>query len=125
MITPENWKEYGGEIGEDREIIYLNPFAVGTYVIFRGDFGALRPTINTGGGPLNDGAEGETPDNSQAMRYYGAQFMVFNDLEPRPNTLLTVGGLTIGSKQTAIFTMLGRNRENPTLWWKGEIVGRW
>ena len=125
VITPENWKEYGGEIGEDGETIYLNPFAVGTYVIFRGDFGALRPTINTGGAPLNDGAEGETPDNSQAMRYYGAQFMVFNDLEPRPNTLLTVGGLTIGSKQTAIFTMLGRNRENPTLWWKGEIVGRW
>ena len=125
VITPENWKEYGGEIGEDGEIIYLNPFAVGTYVIFRGDFGALRPTINTGGGPLNDGAEGETPDNSQAMRYYGAQFMVFNDLEPRPNTLLTVGGLTIGSKQTAIFTMLGRNRENPTLWWKGELVGSW
>ena len=125
VITPENWKEYGGGIGEDREIIYLNPFAVGTYVIFRGDFGALRPTIDTGGAPLNDGAEGETPDNSQAMRYYGAQFMVFNDLEPRPNTLLTVGGLTIGSKQTAIFTMLGRNRENPTLWWKGEIVERW
>ena len=125
VITPENWKEYGGEIGEDGEIIYLNPFAVGTYVIFRGDFGALRPTINTGGAPLNDGAEGETPDNSQAMRYYGAQFMVFNDLEPRPNTLLTVGGLTIGSKQTAIFTMLGRNRENPTLWWKGELVGSW
>ena len=125
VITPENWKEYGGEIGEDGEIIYLNPFAVGTYVIFRGDFGALRPTINTGGAPLNDGTEGETPDNSQAMRYYGAQFMVFNDLEPRPNTLLTVGGLTIGSKQTAIFTMLGRNRENPTLWWKGELVGSW
>lgn len=125
VITPENWKEYGGEIGEDGEIIYLNPFAVGTYVIFRGDFGALRPTINTGGAPLNDGAEGETPDNSQAMRYYGAQFMVFNDLEPRPNTLLTVGGLTIGSKQTAIFTMLGRSRENPTLWWKGELVGSW
>ena len=125
VITPENWKEYGGGIGEDGEIIYLNPFAVGTYVIFRGDFGALRPTINTGGAPLNDGAEGETPDNSQAMRYYGAQFMVFNDLEPRPNTLLTVGGLTIGSKQTAIFTMLGRNRENPTLWWKGELVGSW
>lgn len=125
VITPENWEEYGGGIGEDGETIYLNPFAVGTYVIFRGDFGALRPTINTGGAPLNDGAEGETPDNSQAMRYYGAQFMVFNDLEPRPNTLLTVGGLTIGSKQTAIFTMLGRNRENPTLWWKGEIVGRW
>ena len=125
VITPENWKEYGGKIGEDGEIIYLNPFAVGTYVIFRGDFGALRPTINTGGGPLNDGKKGETLDNSQAMRYYGAQFMVFNDLEPFPNTLLTVGGLTIGSKQTAVFTMLGRNRENPTLWWKGEIVGSW
>jgi hypothetical protein len=125
VITPENWKEYGGKIGEDGEIIYLNPFAVGTYVIFRGDFGALRPTINTGGGPLNDGKEGTTPDNSQAMRYYGAQFMVFNDLEPFPNTLLTVGGLTIGSKQTAIFTMLGHSRENPTLWWKGEIVGSW
>ncbi len=125
VITPENWKEYGGEIGEDGEIIYLNPFAVGTYVIFRGDFGALRPTINTGGAPLNDGAEGETPDNSQAMRYYGAQFMVFNDLEPHPYTLLTVGGLSIGSKQTAVFTMLGHSRENPTLWWKGEIVGSW
>ena len=125
VITPENWKEYGGEIGEDGEIIYLNPFAVGTYVIFRGDFGALRPTINTGGAPLNDGAEGETPDNSQAMRYYGAQFMVFNDLEPRPNTLLTVGGLTIGSKQTAIFTMLGHKKDDPTLWWKGELVGSW
>ena len=125
VITPENWKEYGGKIGEDGEIIYLNPFAVGTYVIFRGDFGALRPTINTGGGPLNDGKEGTTPDNSQAMRYYGAQFMVFNDLEPFPDTLLTVGGLTIGSKQTAIFTMLGHSRENPTLWWKGELVGSW
>ena len=125
VITPENWEEYGGKIGEDGEIIYLNPFAVGTYVIFRGDFGALRPTINTGGGPLNDGKKGATLDNSQAMRYYGAQFMVFNDLEPRPNTLLTVGGLTIGSKQTAIFTMLGHNRENPTLWWKGELVGSW
>ena len=123
VITPENWKEYGGEIEDG--VIYLNPFHVGTYVIFRGDFGTLRPTINTGGGPLNDGAEGETPDNSQAMRYYGAQFMVFNDLEPRPNTLLTVGGLTIGSKQTAIFTMLGRKRDNPTLWWKGELVGSW
>ena len=123
VITPENWKEYGGEIEDG--VIYLNPFHVGTYVIFRGDFGTLRPTINTGGGPLNDGAEGETPDNSQAMRYYGAQFMVFNDLELRPNTLLTVGGLTIGSKQTAIFTMLGRKRDNPTLWWKGELVGSW
>lgn len=125
VITPENWEEYGGEIGEDGEIIYLNPFAVGTYVIFRGDFGALRPTINTGGGPLNDGAEGATLDNSQTMRYYGAQFMVFNDLEPFPNTLLTVGGLTIGSKQTAIFTMLGHKKDDPTLWWKGEIVGSW
>ena len=125
VITPENWKEYGGEIGEDGEIIYLNPFAVGTYVIFRGDFGALRPTINTGGGPLNDGKKGATLDNSQAMRYYGAQFMVFNDLEPFPNTLLTVGGLTIGSKQTAIFTMLGHKKDDPTLWWKGEIVGSW
>ena len=125
VITPENWKEYGGEIGEDGEIIYLNPFHVGTYVIFRGDFGALRPTINTGGSPLNDGKKSETPDNSQAMRYYGAQFMVFNDLEPRPNTLLTVGGLTIGSKQTAIFTMLGHRRDDPTLWWKGELVGSW
>lgn len=125
VITPENWEEYGGKIGEDGEIIYLNPFAVGTYVIFRGDFGALRPTINTGGGPLNDGKKGATPDNSQAMRYYGAQFMVFNDLEPFPNTLLTVGGLTIGSKQTAIFTMLGHKKDDPTLWWKGELVGSW
>ncbi|MBF1060222.1 MAG: hypothetical protein HXL31_04995 [Prevotellaceae bacterium] len=125
VITPENWEKYGGEIGEDGEIIYLNPFAVGTYVIFRGDFGALRPTINTGGGPLNDGKKGATPDNSQAMRYYGAQFMVFNDLEPFPNTLLTVGGLTIGSKQTAIFTMLGHKKDDPTLWWKGELVGSW
>ena len=125
VITPENWEEYGGKIGEDGEIIYLNPFAVGTYVIFRGDFGALRPTINTGGGPLNDGKKGATPDNSQAMRYYGAQFMVFNDLEPFPNTLLTVGGLTIGSKQTAIFTMLGHKKDDSTLWWKGELVGSW
>ena len=125
VITPENWKEYGGKIGEDGEIIYLNPFAVGTYVIFRGDFGALRPTINTGGGPLNDGKKGATLDNSQAMRYYGAQFMVFNDLEPFPNTLLTVGGLTIGSKQTAIFTMLGHKKDDLTLWWKGDIVGSW
>ena len=125
VITPENWKEYGGKIGEDGEIIYLNPFAVGTYVIFRGDFGALRPTINTGGSPLNDGKKSETQDNSQAMRYYGAQFMVFNDLEPRPTTLLTVGGLTIGSKQAAVFTMLGHKKDDPTLWWKGEIVGSW
>ena len=121
VITPENWKEYGGKIGEDGEIIYLNPFAVGTYVIFRGDFGALRPTINTGGGPLNDGAEGETPDNSQAMRYYGAQFMVFNDTP----TSLFIGGVKIDKKGTAVFTMLGRKRDNPTLWWKGELVGSW
>ena len=123
VITPDNWKAYGGKL--ENGVIYLNPFLVGTYVIFRGDFGALRPTINTGGGPLNDGAEGATLDNSQAMRYYGAQFMVFNDLEPFPNTLLTVGGLTIGSKQTAIFTMLGHRRYDPTLWWKGELVGSW
>ncbi len=121
VITPENWKEYGGKIGEDGEIIYLNPFAVGTYVIFRGNFGALRPTINTGGGPLNDGKESETPDNSQAMRYYGAQFMVFNDTP----TSLFIGGMEIDKKGTAVFTMLGRNRENPTLWWKGELVGSW
>ena len=122
VITPENWKEYGGELEDG--VIYLNPFRVGTYVIFRGDFGALRPTINTGGAPLYDGT-GKAPDNSEIMRYYGAQFMVFNDLEPHPYTLLTVGGLSIGSKQTAVFTMLGRNRENPTLWWKGELVGSW
>ena len=121
VITPENWKEYGGKIEEDGDVFYLNPFAVGTYVIFRGDFGALRPTINTGGGPLNDGKESETPGNSQAMRYYGAQFMVFNDTP----TSLFIGGVTIGKKGTAVFTMLGRNRENPTLWWKGELVGSW
>lgn len=124
VITPENWKEYGGEIGEDGEIIYLNPFAVGTYVIFRGDFGVLRPTINTGISPLYDGP-GKEPDNSEVMRYYGAQFMVFNDLEPHPYARLTVGGLIIGNKQTAVFTMLGHSRENPTLWWKGELVGSW
>jgi len=59
------------------------------------------------------------------MRYYGAQFMVFNDLEPRPTTFLTVGGLTIGSKQTAIFTMKGRNHADPSLWWHGELLQRW
>ena len=123
VITPDNWKAYGGKLANG--VIYLNPFHVGTYVIFRGNFGTLRPTINTGGAPLNDGEESATPDNSQAMRYYGAQFMVFNDLEPFPNTLLTVGGLTIGSKQTAIFTMLGHKKDDPTLWWKGEIVGSW
>ena len=121
VITPENWKEYGGKIEEDGDVFYLNPFAVGTYVIFRGNFGALRPTINTGGGPLNDGKESETPDNSQAMRYYGAQFMVFNDTP----TSLFIGGVEILEKRTAVFTMLGRKRDNPTLWWKGELVGSW
>ena len=121
VITPENWKEYGGKIEEDGDVFYLNPFAVGTYVIFRGDFGALRPTINTGGGPLNNGKESETPDNSQAMRYYGAQFMVFNDTP----TSLFIGGVEILEKRTAVFTMLGRKRNNPTLWWKGELVGSW
>lgn len=123
VITPDNWKAYGGKLANG--VIYLNPFHVGTYVIFRGNFGTLRPTINTGGAPLNDGAESVTPDDSQAMRYYGAQFMVFNDLEPRPTTFLTVGGLTIGSKQTAIFTMKGRNHADPSLWWHGELLQRW
>ena len=123
VITPDNWEQYGGVV--ERGVIYLNPFRVGTYVIFRGNFGTLRPTINTGGGPLNDGAESVTPDDSEAMRYYGAQFMVFNDLEPRPTTFLTVGGLTIGSKQTAIFTMKGRNHADPSLWWHGELLQRW
>ena len=121
VITPDNWKEYGGKIEKDGEIFYLNPFAVGTYVIFRGNFGALRPTINTGGGPLNDGEESETPDNSQAMRYYGAQFMVFNDTP----TSLFIGDLNIPIRETAVFTMLGCNSKNVTLWWKGEIVKRW
>ena len=123
VITPDNWEQYGGVV--ERGVIYLNPFRVGTYVIFRGNFGTLKPTINTGGAPLNDGAESVTPDDSQAMRYYGAQFMVFNDLEPRPTTFLTVGGLTIGSKQTAIFTMKGRNHADPSLWWHGELLQRW
>lgn len=123
VITPDNWEQYGGVV--ERGVIYLNPFRVGTYVIFRGNFGTLRPTINTGGAPLNDGEESVTPDDSQAMRYYGAQFMVFNDLEPRPTTLLTVGGLTIGSKQTAIFTMKGHNHADPNLWWHGELLQRW
>ncbi len=123
VITPDNWEQYGGVV--ERGVIYLNPFRVGTYVIFRGDFGTLRPTINTGGAPLNDGKKSVTPDDSQAMRYYGAQFMVFNDLEPRPTTLLTVGGLTIGSKQTAIFTMKGHNHADPNLWWHGELLQRW
>ena len=121
VITPENWKEYGGKIEEDGEIIYLNPFAVGTYVIFRGDFGALRPTIDTSNLPLAEGREELAEDNSHLMRYYGAQFMVFNDTP----TSLFIGGVRIDTKDTAVFTMLGRKRENPTLWWKGEIVKPW
>lgn len=121
VITPENWKEYGGKIGEDGEIIYLNPFAVGTYVIFRGDFGALRPTIDTSNDPLGEGRAELTEDNSHLMRYYGAQFMVFN-YTPTP---LYIGDLKIDKTRTAVFTMLGRNRENPLLWWKGEIVKPW
>ena len=121
VITPENWEEYGGEIGKDGEIFYLNPFAVGTYVIFRGDFGALRPTIDTSNLPLAEGHAELTEDNSHLMRYYGAQFMVFNDTP----TSLFIGGVKIDKKGTAVFTMLGHNRENPTLWWKGELVGSW
>jgi len=121
VITPENWKEYGGEMGRSGDVFYLNPFAVGTYVIFRGDFGALRPTIDTSNAPLGEGRAERTEDNSHLMRYYGAQFMVFNDTP----TSLFIGGMTIGTKGTAVFTMLGRNRENPTLWWKGELVGSW
>ena len=121
VITPENWKEYGGEMGRSGDVFYLNPFAVGTYVIFRGDFGALRPTIDTSNDPLGEGRAELTEDNSHLMRYYGAQFMVFNDTP----TSLFIGGVKIDKKGTAVFTMLGRNRENPTLWWKGEIVGRW
>ena len=121
VITPENWKEYGGELGRNGDVFYLNPFAVGTYVIFRGNFGALRPTIDTSNSPLGEGRAELTEDNSHLMRYYGAQFMVFNDTP----TSLFIGGVEILGKGTAVFTMLGRNRENPTLWWKGEIVGRW
>lgn len=121
VITPENWKEYGGEKGRNGDVFYLNPFAVGTYVIFRGDFGALRPTIDTSNDPLAEGRAELTEDNSHLMRYYGAQFMVFNDTP----TSLFIGGVKIDKKGTAVFTMLGHNRENPTLWWKGEIVGRW
>ena len=123
VITPDNWEKYGGVVKGG--VIYLNPFRVGTYVVFRGNFGELTPTIDTGINPLRDGAPLTSRDNSFAMRYYGAQFMVFNDLEPRPKTSLTVGGLTIRSKQTAIFTMLGHSRENVTLWWKGELVESW
>ena len=121
VITPENWKEYGGKIGRSGDVFYLNPFAVGTYVIFRGDFGALRPTIDTSNDPLGEGRAERTEDNSHLMRYYGAQFMVFNDTP----TSLFIGGVKIDKKGTAVFTMLGRNRENPTLWWKGELVGSW
>ena len=121
VITPENWKEYGGEIGRNGDVFYLNPFAVGTYVIFRGDFGALRPTIDTSNDPLGEGRAERTEDNSHLMRYYGAQFMVFNDTP----TSLSIGGVRIDTKGTAVFTMLGHNRENPTLWWKGELVGSW
>ena len=121
VITPENWKKYGGELGRDGDVFYLNPFSVGTYVIFRGDFGALRPTINTGAGPLNDGPESLTRDNSQAMRYYGAQFMVFNDTP----TSLFIGGVRIDTKDTAVFTMLGHKSGDSLLWWKGEIVKPW
>ena len=121
VITPENWKEYGGEMGRNGDVFYLNPFAVGTYVIFRGDFGALRPTIDTSNDPLAEGRAERTEDNSHLMRYYGAQFMVFNDTP----TSLFIGGVEIRENGTAVFTMLGRNRENPTLWWKGELVGSW
>ena len=121
VITPENWKEYGGEMGRNGDVFYLNPFAVGTYVIFRGDFGALRPTIDTSNDPLGEGRAELTEDNSHLMRYYGAQFMVFNDT-PTP---LYIGDLKIDKTRTAVFTMLGRNRENPLLWWKGEIVKPW
>lgn len=121
VITPENWKEYGGAMGRNGDVFYLNPFTVGTYVIFSGDFGALRPTIDTSNDPLGEGRAELTEDNSHLMRYYGAQFMVFNDTP----TSLFIGGMTIGTKDTAVFTMLGRKRENPLLWWKGEIVKPW
>ena len=121
VITPENWKKYGGEMGRSGDVFYLNPFAVGTYVIFRGDFGALRPTIDTSNLPLAEGRKELTEDNSHLMRYYGAQFMVFNDTP----TSLFIGGMEIHTKETAVFTMLGRKRDNPTLWWKGELVGSW
>ena len=121
VITPENWKEYGGEIGKDGEIFYLNPFAVGTYVIFRGNFGALRPTIDTSNLPLAEGRAELTEDNSHLMRYYGAQFMVFNDTP----TSLFIGGVKIDKKGTAVFTMLGHKSGDSLLWWKGEIVKPW
>lgn len=121
VITPENWKEYGGQMGRNGDVFYLNPFAVGTYVIFLGDFSALRPTIDTSNLPLAEGREELAEDNSHLMRYYGAQFMVFNDTL----TSLFIGGVRIDTKDTAVFTMLGRKREDPTLWWKGEIVKPW
>ena len=121
VITPENWKEYGGEMGRNGDVFYLNPFAVGTYVIFHGDCGALRPTIDTSNLPLAEGREELTNDNSHLMRYYGAQFMVFNDTP----TSLFIGDLNIPIRETAVFTMLGCNSKNVTLWWKGEIVKRW
>ena len=123
VITPDNWEDYGGVVKGG--VIYLNPFRVGTYVVFRGNFGELTPTIDTGSRPLNDGAPLVTKDNSFAMRYYGAQFMVFNDLEPRPDTYLYVGGLKIRSKQNAIFTMKGHSKADLNLWWKGELVESW
>lgn len=123
VITPDNWEDYGGVVKGG--VIYLNPFRVGTYVVFRGNFGELTPTIDTGSRPLNDGAPLVTKDNSFAMRYYGAQFMVFNDLEPRPDTYLYVGGLKIRSKQTAIFTMKGHSKADLNLWWRGELVESW
>ena len=119
VITPDNWEQYGGVV--ERGVIYLNPFRVGTYVLFRGNFGELTPTINTGILPLHDGVLRATKDNSLAMRYYGAQFMVFNDTA----TSLFIGGVKIHTKGTAVFTMLGQNSGDPTLWWKGEIVGHW
>ena len=121
VITPENWKEYGGEMGRNGDVFYLNPFAVCTYVIFRGDFGVLRPTIDTSNLPLAEGRAELTEDNSHLMRYYGAQFMVFNDTP----TSLFIGGVEIRTKRTAVFTMLGHKKDDPTLWWKGELVGSW
>ena len=121
VITPENWKEYGGEMGRNGDVFYLNPFAVGTYVIFRGEFGALRPTIDTSNLPLAEGKAELTNDNSHLMRYYGAQFMVFNDTP----TSLFIGGVRIDTKYTAVFTMLGHKSGDSLLWWKGEIVKPW
>ena len=119
VITPDNWEAYGGKL--EQGVIYLNPFRVGTYVIFRGDFGALRPTIDTSNSPLREGSSLITRDNSHIMRYYGAQFMVFNDTA----TWLTIGDVKFYKKQTAVFTMLGQKSGDTTLWWKGEIVGHW